>query len=917
MRKEKIKILLIEDGKSVAEKITIMLQSYDYEVSDWITKGEEALQSIAKVPPDLVLIDIVLEGEMDGIQTAEQIQKNIEIPIIFITATSDEEYLQRSLKTDTYSILYKPFGDYELHSMIITTLSKFHKDMRLIENRERYRLLFENMTDAFVYIERTKEEGRIDYIIREVNLAFLIMVDKPKKDLLGQEVAASFPFVTEHIPDWREKIQLVSESSISENFKIIIRTMDIYLMVTAYSPQENFIALLIDDISETVKAEELLKKSEERYRKLYDNSHDALLLLQDKKFIDCNMAAVEMYGAKKKDQIIGNSPLEFSPQNQYDGTPSSGKADNYIKEAAANGTITFEWLHTRINGDLFDALITLSPIDDQESINILATVKDISGLKKAQKNLEENIRFMETLIETIPAPFFYKDTQGKYLGCNKAYADLIIGLPSDEITGKTIFSFPETIGQIAAEIYHQKDQELLKKGTVQVYETVIKCSDGVERYFMMNKAAYRDNNNNIAGILGIMIDITLQKNTEDQLKSTNIEINNLLSSIDSILIGVSISDTLTHWNKLAENTFNLTSHEVIGKQILELDIPWQWPLIYEGISTCISENSPVNLKDIKLKIPNEETKYLGISINPIINSLDDIEGFLIYGRDITEKRTLELQLLQDQKLKSIGELAAGIAHEINTPTQYVNDNTHFLENSFEGLNKLLLLYQNICEKYGKSLLSDDAAKEIADLTEEIDLDFIIQETPLAIKQTLEGLDHIAGIVKSMRNLSRPDNNSTSSMDINKTLQDTVTITKNEWKYQAELTLDLEKNLPEIEGFPAELNQVFLNLIVNSSHAIKEAINNGLIDSGKIKITSKKKKEKVQITISDNGIGISQKIIDKIFDPFFTTKEIGKGTGQGLAIAYNIIKKHHGTIIPESQEKKGTTFTIVLPMKLNK
>lgn len=282
--------------------------------------------------------------------------------------------------------------------------------------------------------------------------------------------------------------------------------------------------------------------------------------------------------------------------------------------------------------------------------------------------------------------------------------------------------------------------------------------------------------------------------------------------------------------------------------------------------------------------------------------------------DISERKTLERKLSIAQKLESIGLLASGIAHEINTPIQYIGDNIQFLKNAFEDLNELTNLYDRHVKLSPDSDNVVESLQEIGDFREEIDIDFIQEEVPNACVTAQEGVHRVAEIVLAMKNFSHPGEEEFKAVDINNSIENTITVTKNEWKYVADIEIDLQKNLPLINGLPGGINQVLLNILVNAAHAIADDTKK---QKGKIKISTRSTGEDVEIKISDSGCGISKENMAKVFDPFFTTKEIGKGTGQGLAIAHDIIvEKHNGSIDIESESGVGTTFMIRLPIMKN-
>ncbi|MBI1766220.1 MAG: response regulator [Acidobacteria bacterium] len=289
--------------------------------------------------------------------------------------------------------------------------------------------------------------------------------------------------------------------------------------------------------------------------------------------------------------------------------------------------------------------------------------------------------------------------------------------------------------------------------------------------------------------------------------------------------------------------------------------------------------------------------------------------------DITQQRKIEEALRESeehlrraQKLESLGQLAAGIAHEINTPMQYIGDNTRFLLDSFQELNQVIGKDRELLEACQTSdLLSELVAQAEATLRS-ADVDYLLLEIPKSLQQSLEGVEHVTKIVQSLKDFAHPGLKKKAA-DLNKAIESTLTVARNEWKYVADVVTKYDPTLPPVPCVLSELNQVVLNLVINAAHAIAEVVNDGHKDKGTIIISTGHDEQCAEIRISDTGAGIPEKVRARIFDPFFTTKEVGHGTGQGLAISHEVIvKKHKGTIEFESEVGRGTTFIVRLPLQ---
>lgn len=278
---------------------------------------------------------------------------------------------------------------------------------------------------------------------------------------------------------------------------------------------------------------------------------------------------------------------------------------------------------------------------------------------------------------------------------------------------------------------------------------------------------------------------------------------------------------------------------------------------------------------------------------------------------LKELKATQAQILQSEKMAGIGQLAAGVAHEINNPIGFISSNLEALNDYMDDVNTLIEHYQALektIEKADQSALAKEIkaqAKKVAEYEEEIEIDYLKEDIPELLNDCKDGTDRVGRIVGDLKSFAHPGNDKQMLIDINKGIESTLNVVHNELKYKATVTKELGK-VPHVEGFPQKLNQVIMNILVNAGQAIEE--------KGEIKIVTIKEGDRAVIRISDNGCGIEKEHLSKIFDPFFTTKEIGKGTGLGMNIAYNIIQEHNGEITVESEVGKGTVFTISLPGK---
>ncbi len=762
------KILIIEVKKDQGEFYKEILARQGLKILGPVSTDKAALELYKNVKFDLILMDILLPDDLDEIKI--NIKQNI--PIIYITGNDNINIFNRAVKTNPYGYLVKPFPSSILIATVLVALNKQRVEKILKRKEKKYRLFLKGINNSIVCLKILfNNEKIIDFKIIEINNTFSKFTKIAAEHLINKSVFSLFPEIKKLYPEWLNRITSVINKK--SNFKklIFLKIKNLWLNINIIYLDPLHIIVMIDDITENILNKLKISEDAKKYKTIFETSSDAVMILKNQRFIDCNQATLDLFGFKDKNELLTLNLLDISPPFQEKGRSSAEEGNKRMLEVLKSGKSHFEWIHHKKDGaDIFcDVMLTRFKFSQEECFQ--ATVRNIDK----RKNFEEKIRQNE-----------------KYLGFT-------------------------------------------------------------------------------------------------------------LSSIKSILIVISSKDIVTHWNSRAEDILNLKKDDVIGKHLGKINLKWEWDKIYEGIANAAISKKLVMLEDISYRSVKENNIILGLSINPILDNNKKIIGFLLYGNDITQKRENETLQLHNQKLVSIGELAAGIAHEINTPSQYINDNLIFLKKSFYFLKGLYKKYNEIIPSQKIDI-------------DQGDLDFYLKEIPIAVEQSLEGITNISKIVSSMKTFSHPGTEEKSIVDINKSLSATIIISKNEWKYAAELETFFDSANPEVEGFPAELNQVFLNIIVNAAHAIEDAIKQKLIKTGKINITTVKQENTVEINISDNGAGISDYIKERIFDPFFTTKEIGKGSGQGLAISHQIItKRHNGKIFCKTKEKKGTVFYIILPL----
>lgn len=375
---------------------------------------------------------------------------------------------------------------------------------------------------------------------------------------------------------------------------------------------------------------------------------------------------------------------------------------------------------------------------------------------------------------------------------------------------------------------------------------------------------------------------------------------------------------------LSANEFAIDSHasnldDMVGKHYHEsfhhtLDDGGEYPWDFCPVFAAIEDGSSHHVTGDVFWKTDGTSFIVDYIVCPIRDEKNKISGASILFRDLTKRRLEEAKKIHGLKLESIGELSAGIAHEINTPIQFIGSNISFMEEVIEDLFSLIDEYKKLSESISVQPEYEDSLNRVKAKEDEIDLEYLKEEAPKTVDQTSNGVNRVAELVQGLKGFSHSsDSDQKSNVNINDIINSSLIVSKNTYKYVAELEFE-QGQIPDVKANHGDIGQVILNLVINASHAI-EAVKGDSNTMGKIKITSYQDNDFVVVKIADTGGGVCNTVKDRIFDPFFTTKVVGKGSGQGLAISRTIIHdKHNGELSFESEEGVGTTFFIRLPIK---
>jgi PAS domain S-box-containing protein len=572
---------------------------------------------------------------------------------------------------------------------------------------------------------------------------------------------------------------------------------------------------------------------------------------------------------------------------------------------------TSEWrgvFHTRKkNGELFWESATVSPILNSSGVpsHYLAVKEDITERMSRESALKSSEERFRLITETISEVFWMTDSQlARMLYVSPAY---------EEVWGRSresLYAAPRSF----MEAVHPDDRDrtvseitsgMAAQQRIENEYRIVR-PDGTIRTIRNRGFPVFDADGRLTNYVGVAMDVSDRKASEN----ANAQLAAIIRSADSAILSKDTAGNVLTWNAGAERIFGYSAEEMIGRNIAVL-IPADRLDEEAAIQASFRRGEMTNhLETVRLTKKGNPISVL-LTVSPIRDRFDVVVGAAQVAWDITEHKLLQRQLAQAQKLESIGQLAAGIAHEINTPIQYVGDNAAFLGEAFRDLMSFVERYREFAETLRRS--QEPALAALDQMLQEVDVNYLQEQVPKAIGELSEGVEQVARIVRTMKSFSHPGSVEKVPQDINRAIENTILVSKNEWKYVADLTTDFDLELPLVPCLAGEFNQVVLNLIVNAAHAIAD-VTKPTGGKGAIRISTRRRGSWAEVRVSDTGTGIPEAIRLNVFDPFFTTKEVGRGTGQGLSIAHAVIvQKHQGTLRFETQVGAGTTFILQLPV----
>lgn len=547
----------------------------------------------------------------------------------------------------------------------------------------------------------------------------------------------------------------------------------------------------------------------------------------------------------------------------------------------------------------FRVVVTREPDVSDRYAGFSLIMSEETEIYRARSLLARAKEELERTLDTLSDLVLLTDTSGRILRANRALADRL-GQKIEDLIGQ---SCCDVLGDAECQGMPTQNSE---RATPVTYRNV-------PGHFLVSHNVVHDTEGNVYGSVTVCRDVSQMEKIMETLASVEGRYQSIFENAREGMFQLTEDGRYQSLNPAMARIFGYDSvTEMCAQETAQKLELFAHHEDEAAVIREIIESGFLASREVQMRRRDGSLFWGAIGgrlVRDAEGSIRHIEGFL---QDVTERKLLESQLMQTQKLEAIGQLAAGIAHEINTPTQYVLNNMWFIKEGVEQLAEAFVAHYGLmAQVLGLPELEDEAFR-LRDLDEKLQVQFYLQELPAAITETLQGLDRISAIVRSVKQFAHPGHDNMQNVDLNELIENTVTLSRNEWKYVADITTDLDPDLPAVFCLLQELGQVLLNLMINAAHAILEK---GLPDGvkGVIHITTRTRDGSAEIRIQDSGTGIPETARLHIFEPFFTTKPVGKGTGQGLFMAHRtIVKNHGGSIDFESEMGSGTTFIIRLP-----
>ncbi|MFQ5618108.1 MAG: PAS domain S-box protein, partial [Rhodospirillales bacterium] len=805
-----------------------------------------------------------------------------------------------------------------IQSTIVDITERKRAEEALRESEARFRAVLDN-SPAKIHIKDL--DGRYTLINRRSELLFGVTDEeargKTSRDIFPKKVADAFAGhdqkVIESGQSIEEEEKWVSDDGLRTYLTVKFPIRDADGEIVA-------VGAIGTDITEHKRAELVIRESWELLRGAVNSLQEGFalfdaddrLILINGEYERVNPSAPEMLeqGLRYEDVLRANVERGMIAE-------AIGREEEFIRERLERhrdprGTILRHFTDGKW------CLIREARTPDGGTA---VTFTDVTELKRTEEALLQAKQQNDMILEAAGEGIYGLDLQGRTTFINPAAAKMVgweledlIGLPQHDIVHHTKpdgSSYPREECPIYAAFkdgkrHHVTDEVFWKKDGTSFPVEYVSTPIRVE--------------GELIGAVVVFRDITERMQAEEKLRESEEQLRLSLAAARVGTFCWNIQEDTNFWDDrmheiwgLEPGTYTSTATKDFFANVHPEDAEW----VNQTVDRTINDDAEHNI-EYRIVRPDQSIAYVH-ELAAVVRD-DRKRPLRLIGvcLDVTgrkraeeEKAALEREVQQAGRTEAIGLLAGGIAHEINTPIQYIRDNLRFLDDAWGDIGTVVKKYRMLAQAARDKGVLESEVRKADSAADEADLEYLLDEFSKATRQSIEGTGRVADIVLAMKEFSHPSMKEKVATDINRAIKSTLTVSRNEWKHVAEVDFDLDETLAPVICLAGEVNQVFLNLIINAVHAIAAKGGDG---KERITISTRKDGDWVEIRVADTGTGIPEDMRDKIFNPFFTTKEVGKGTGQGLAICQDIVtNKHGGKIFFETEMGKGTTFVVRLPL----
>lgn len=819
---------------------------------------------------------------------------------------------------------------------VLENITQQRQDALLLEREEaRFRAISQTASDAIIMVG-------VENTVVFWNDAAAKMFGYTAAEILAQPLSLIIPerLKSQHY----ERFTAVSNGDpsriIGKAVEVVARRKDgtefpVELSLAKWtSGDEVFFIGILRDISRRKK----LEKMQRQYEFIVNTSNQMMTFIDAKHRFTAVSDAYCRAHRKSREDLVGKTVAEVWSEESYQNSIKPN-----LDRAFAGQMFHFHgWVNLAAYGRRY-VKVTYSPYRNHhnEVSHVVVVTQDLTDFKQTQDALERNIRetelafrqakaFAESLQKEVAERQRIEQTLAQLLNqTNQLLASIpliLVGVQADGTISHWNEPAENTFGLSASAMVGQTFCECAIAWRWQRIESAINVCKANQQALKLEEVEYirpsgeqgllnitlSPFRNDISAEVGVLLladDITEHREALEARRM----LETVVQQADESVVVTDTNGGIQYVNPAFERITGYTAAEVLGKTPRILKSGRQSDELYRELWATITAGKVWRGRLVNKR--KDGSLYTeDASISPIFDEHKNIVSFVGVKHDVSRELQLEAQRNQAQKMEAIGQLAAGIAHEINTPTQFIGDNIGFLQTAFQRLNRIVAAYQSLVSTVETMPDVAETVREVREIEKSMKLTFLLDEIPYAIEEAEEGIERVANIVNAMKDFSHPNVHEKIPTDLNRIIQSTIIVSRNEWKYVAEMITDFDPDLPLVPCLPGEINQAILNIIVNAAHAIGDVIDRDADEKGRITVTTRRVDDWAEIRIADTGTGIPPEHQPHIFDLFYTTKDVGKGTGQGLAITYHIIvEKHHGTLHFETAENEGTIFIIRLPL----